>query len=228
MPSTVVHAAFALPLAAALLGDHCDRRALAALLLVVVLPEADSFLGPIMSGAHRTVGHNLVFPAVGALLLYYDTRVRGRSLVRDRLSDRWVAVAWVAIFVHVFAHVALDWTHLDGVNLLWPLRDEFFALDGEILLSTADGFVQTFVDVRLDPETGARSVDAGTTGSTETVHVNNPVEPRDPDTVTDEPVDRRFPIASSGWRLYLIGLGLFALVARRFQGSGAESRSGAE
>ncbi|PAU84141.1 hypothetical protein CK500_06830 [Halorubrum salipaludis] len=220
MPSTVVHAGFALLLAAALLGEYYDRRALAALLVVLVLPEVDSFLGPVMPGAHRTVGHNLVVPAVGALLLYYDTRVRDRSLVRDRLSGRWIAVAWVAIFVHVFAHVALDWTHLDGVNLLWPLRDQFLALEGEVLFSTADGFVQTFVDVRVDPETGARSVDAGTTGSTETVHVNNPVEPRDPDLVTDEPVDRRFPIANSGWRLYLIGLGLFALVARRVQGSG--------
>lgn len=218
MPSTVVHAGFALLLAAALLGDYYGRRALVALLVVLVLPEADSFLGPVMSGAHRTVGHNVVFPAVGALLLYYDTRVRDRSLVRDRLSDRWVAIAWVAVFAHVFAHVALDWTHLDGVNLFWPLQDQFLALDGEILLSTADGFVQTFVDVQIDPETGARSVDAGVTGSTETVHVNNPVEPRDPAIVTDEPVDRRFPIASSGWRLYLIGLGLFALVARRLQG----------
>ncbi|WP_144920003.1 metal-dependent hydrolase [Halorubrum salsamenti] len=223
MPSTVVHAGFALLLAAALLGDYYDRRALAVLLVVLVLPETDSFLGPVMPGAHRTVGHNLVFPAVGALLMYYDTRVRDRSLVRDRLSDRWVAVAWVAIFAHVFAHVAVDWTHLDGVNLLWPLRDQFLALDGEILLSTADGVVQTFVDVRTDPETGARSVDAGTTGSTETVHVNNPVQPRDPAEVTEEPVDRRFPIANSGWRLYLVGLGLFALAARRMQGSGAES-----
>ena len=223
MPSTVVHAGFALLLAAALLGDYYDRRALAALLVVLVLPEVDSFLGPVMPGAHRTVGHNLVVPAIGALCLYYDTRVRNRSLVRDRLSDRWVAVAWVAIFVHVSAHVALDCTHLDGVNLFWPLRDQFLALDGEILLSTADGFVQTFVDVRIDPETGARSVDAGATGSTETVHVNNPVEPRDPDVVTEEPVDRRFPVANGGWRLYLIGLGLFAVVARRVQESGPES-----
>lgn len=223
MPSTVVHAGFALLLAAALLRDHYDRRALAALLVVVVVPEVDSFLGPIMPGAHRTVGHNLVFPAVGALLLYYDTRIRDGSLVRDRLSERWVAIAWVAVFVHVFAHIALDWTHLDGVNLLWPLRDEFLALDGEILLSTADGFVQTFVDVRIDPETGARSVDAGTTGSTETVHVNNPIQPRDPADITEEPVDRRFPVANGGWRLYLIGLGIFALAARRIQGAGPES-----
>jgi membrane-bound metal-dependent hydrolase YbcI (DUF457 family) len=132
VPSTVVHAGFALLLAAALLGDHYDRRALAVLLVVLVLPEVDSFLGPIMAGAHRTVGHNLVFPAVGALLLYYDIRVRDRSVLRDRLSDRlsdrWIAVAWVAIFAHVFAHVALDWTHLDGVNAFWPLREDRVAM----------------------------------------------------------------------------------------------------
>lgn len=220
MVSTVVHAGFAVLLAAGLLDDRFDRRALALLLVVVVIPEADSFLGPFMSGAHRTVGHNLVFPAAAALLLYYDTRVRERSVVRDRLSARWVAVAWAALFAHVFAHVALDWVHLDGVNYLWPLRDQFLRLDGAVLFSTADGFVQTFVDLRIDPATGARTLDAGPTGTTETVHVNNPVEPRDPDEVTEEPVTRIFPVANAGWRLYLVVTGLFVLAARRVQSRG--------
>jgi len=223
MPSTVVHAGFALLLAAGLLGRHYDRRALAALLVIVVVPEVDSFLGPLMPGAHRTVGHTLVFPALAAGLLYYDTRIRDRSLVRSRLddferADRWIAVAWVALFAHAFAHVGLDWTHLDGVNVAWPLVDRFVHLDGEVVFSTAEGFTQTFVEVQVDPETGRRAVDAGVTGTTETVHVNNPVEPRDPDEVTEEPVDRRFPVANAGWRLYLIGLGLFTLAARRLQG----------
>lgn len=217
MVSTVVHAGFALLLAVGLLDDRFDRRALAVLLVVLVAPEADSFLGPIMPGAHRTVGHTLVIPAVAAALLYYDTRIRESSAVRARLSARWIAVAWAALFAHVFAHVGLDWIHLDGVNYLWPLRDQFLQLDGEILISTADGFVQTFVDLRLDPETGARTVDAGATGTTETVHVNNPVQPRDPDEAIEEPVERIFPIASAGWRLHLIGTALFALVARRLQ-----------
>ena len=225
MVSTVVHAGFALALAAGILGDYYDRRTLAVVLAVLVLPEVDSFLGPVMPGAHRTVGHNLVFPAAVAALLYYDTRLRRRSAICDLLADRfsersaerWIAVAWVGLFVHVFAHVALDWSHLDGVNALWPLRDRFYALNGEASISTVDGFAQTFVDVRLDPETGARRVDAGGGGTTDTVHVNNPVEPRDPREVTDEPVDRRFPVANAGWRLYLIGLGLFTLVARRLQ-----------
>lgn len=218
MVSTVVHAGAALLLAAGLLGDYYDRRALAVVLAVLVIPEADSFLGPFMPGAHRTVGHNFVFPAAAGVLLYYDTRVREHSALRERLAERWIVVAWVGLFVHAFAHLSLDWIHLDGVNVLWPVRDRFYALDGEIFLSTADGFVQTFVDVRIDPETGSRRVDPGGTGTTETVHVNNPVEPRDPAEVTDEPVDRRFPIANRGWRLYLIVVGLFTLVARRLQG----------
>ncbi|OYR43583.1 metal-dependent hydrolase [Halorubrum sp. Hd13] len=217
MVSTVVHAGFAVLLAAGLLDDRFDRRAIAVLLLVLVAPEVDSFLGPFMSGAHRTVGHTLVIPGVAALLLYYDTRVRETSLARDRLSARWVAVAWAALFAHVFAHVALDWVHLDGVNYLWPLRDRFLRLEGEILFSTADGFVQTFVDLRVDSETGARTVDAGTTGTTETVHINNPVQPRDPDEAIEEPVERIFPVANAGWRLYLVVTGLFALAARRLQ-----------
>ena len=225
MVSTVVHAAGARALAAGLLGTYYDRRALAVVLAIVLLPELDSFLGPVMPGAHRTVGHNLVFPAAIALLLSYDTRLRPTSLLHRRLTrwtsersaERWIAVAWVAIFVHVFAHVALDWVHLDGVNAFWPLRDRFYALSGEIVLSSTDGFTQTFVDVRVDPVTGSRQIDAGAGGTTATVHVSTPVEPRAPSEVTDEPVDRRFPVANAGWRLYLIGIGLFTLLARRLQ-----------
>ena len=218
MPSTVVHAGFALLLAAGLLKGAYDRPALAAVLLVVVLPEIDSFLGPVMPGAHRAVGHNFVLPAAAGLLLYYDTRLRETSLLRERVADRGVRIAWVALFAHFFAHVFLDWAHLEGVNALWPLHDEFFRLEGEILLSTADGFVQTFVDIELDPDTGERTVDAGSTGTTESVHVNNPVEPDSPENLADaEAIDRRFPIANRGWRLYLIAVGVFAVVARRFQ-----------
>lgn len=218
MPSTVVHAGFALLLAAGLLKGSYDRRALAVVLLIVVLPEVDSFLGPVMPGAHRTVGHNFVFPAAIGVLLYYDTRLRSTSALRERFDDRGVHIAWVCLFVHFFAHVFLDWAHLEGVNALWPLHDEFFRLEEKILLSTTDGFVQTFVDIELDPDTGERTVDAGGTGTTESVHVNNPVEPDSPENLVDvEAIDRRFPIANRGWRLYLIVVGVFAVVARRFQ-----------
>ncbi|WP_418282672.1 metal-dependent hydrolase [Halorubrum sp. DTA98] len=218
MVSTVVHAGFALLLAAGLLKGSYDRKALAVVLLVVVLPEVDTVLGPLMPGAHRTVGHSFVLPAAAGILLYYDTRLRDESLLRERFADRGVRVAWVALFVHVFAHVFLDWAHLDGVNALWPLHDRFFRLEGELLWSSTEGFVQTFVDVDLDPETGERTVDPGGGGTTETVHVNNPVQPGSPDDLADrEVIDRRFPIANRGWRLYLVLVGVFTVVARRLQ-----------
>lgn len=216
MVSTVAHAGFALLLAAGLLKGAYDRKALAIVLLVVMLPEIDTLLGPAMPGAHRTVGHNFVLPAAAGLLLYYDARLRETSLLRERFADRGVRIVWVVLFVHFFAHVFLDWAHMDGVNALWPLHDRFFRLEGELLWSSADGFVQTFVDIDFDPETGERVVDPGTGGTTGTVHVNNPVEPDSPDELV-ETVDRRFPIAARGWRLYLVLVGAFTVVARRFQ-----------
>ncbi|MFO7833382.1 MAG: metal-dependent hydrolase [Halohasta sp.] len=212
MPTSVVHAAVAVVLAVGLLGDHADRRALAVVLAAIVVPEVDSLLGFVMPGAHRTVLHTAVLPAVLAGLLYWDTR-RSESWLRERWGAYGVRVAWVALFAHTFAHIGLDWAHLDGINLLWPLVDQFIALDGELYISS-EGLVQTFVDVSADPETGRRAVDAGQGGTSANVHVSTPVQPSKEPT---GPVDRRFPIAVGGWQLYLLCTGLFVLLARRFQ-----------
>lgn len=229
MPSTLVHAAFALLLAAGLLKGAYDRNALAVVLVVMVLPEVDALLGPVMPGAHRTVGHNFVVPVALGILLYYDTRIRATSALRDRFADRGVRVAWVALFAHFFAHVFLDWAHLEGVNALWPLHDGFYRLEGELLVSTAEGVVQTFVDVELDPDTGQRRVDPGETGTTGTVHVNNPVEPGAPaDLAEQERIDRRFPVAERGWQFYLLFVGAFTVIARTLQGDPPQDRDDAD
>lgn len=216
MPSTIVHAGFALLLAVGLLKNTYDRKALAILLVIVVFPELDTVAGLWMPGAHRALLHNMTIPIAAAGLLYYDTQVREQSWLRARYDDWGVRVAWVALFVHVFAHMLLDYAHLDGINVFYPLYDRFFDLDGEIYLSTTDGIVQTFVDVSIDPLTGQRKLDPGAGGTTANTHVANPVEPSaDPD--PEEPIDRRFPITVHGWQLYLSLLGLFAVVARWFQ-----------
>ncbi len=224
MPSSVVHVAFAFLLAVGLLGRFYDRRALAVVLVVVLFPELDTALGWFMIGAHRTVLHNVVFPAVAAVALYWDS-TRDGSWIRGRWGDRGVRIAWVGLFVHTFAHVTLDWAHLEGINFLWPLHDQFFNLDGELALSTTDGFVQTFVDISRDPETGSGVIDAGQGGTRAETHVANPAQPSaDPD---PGPVDRRFPIAVRGWQLYLVCLGAFTLLAKWFQNprpSEAENR----
>lgn len=214
MPSTIVHAGFALLLAAGLLGSFYDRRALAIVLVVVVFPEVDTLAGWVMDGAHRTLLHNAVVTAVAGAVLLWDTR-REESWLRGRFGDYGVRVAWVCLFVHTFAHLALDWAHLDGVNMLWPLHDQFFRLEGELYLSTHEGLVQTFVEIAEDPETGTTALDVGGGDGRGATHVANPAQPTaDP---TPEPVDRRFPIAFHGWQLFLVVVGLFVVAARRLQ-----------
>ncbi|WP_299234397.1 metal-dependent hydrolase [Natronomonas sp.] len=214
MPSSVVHAALALVLGVGLLGRFYDRRALVVLLAVVVAPEVDTVFGLAFDGAHRTVLHNMVYGTVLAGVLYWETG-REESLIRGRWGARGVRIAWVGLFVHTFAHLALDWGHLEGINLLWPLYDRFFTLEGELFLSTSEGLVQTFVEITADPDTGTTVVDAGQGGTRAETHVDNPAQPSDePD---PGPVDRRFPIAVRGWQLYLVVTALGTLLAKRLQ-----------
>ncbi len=214
MPSSVVHVAFACMLAVGLLGRFYDRRALAIIVGIVLIPELDTALGWVMAGAHRTVLHNMVIPIVVGAVLYWET-TREDSKIRSRWGVRGVRIAWVGLFVHTFAHIMLDWAHLSGINFFWPLRDQFFNLDGELAVSTTEGLVQTFVQLSADPETGQSVVDAGQGGTRADTHVANPAQPSaDPE---PGPIDRRFPIAVRGWQLYLVVVGAFTLVAKRFQ-----------
>lgn len=218
MPSSVVHAAVAVVLAAGLLGRFYDRRALAVVLAVVVAPELDTFVGFVLDGAHRTVFHTGLTVALAAALVYWETN-REESVIRDRFGARGVRIAWVAVFVHATAHLAFDWTHLSGINIAWPLVDRFYALEGELYLSTTEGVVQTFVEIARDPKTGREVVDAGAGGTRAETHVSNPAQPSTgPEPEPDpEPVDRRFPIAVGGWQLYAVCAGLFVLAAKRLQ-----------
>ncbi|MFT4882849.1 MAG: inner membrane protein [Natronomonas sp.] len=219
MPSTVVQVGLAFLVGVGLLGRYYDRRAAVFLLIAVFLPDADTLVGLVMNGAHRTLLHNALVPAVGMGILYWETHFREVSWIRHRVGNYGTRLLWVGVFVHLFAHVFLDWTHLEGVNMLWPLRDQFFLLEGEAYYSTAEGFVQTFVEVFEDPDTGQQSVDVGGGGGRQETHVSNPAQPTD-EPSPDEPVDRRVPIAVQGWQLYLIVAGLFVTVAKQFQSPG--------
>lgn len=213
MPSSVVHAAIALLLAAGLLGRFYDRRAVVVVLVIVLFPELDTALGWVMAGAHRTVLHTMMLSVVAAPVLYWET-VREGSWLRGRWGARGVRIAWVGLFVHTFAHVALDWAHLSGINFFWPFVDRFYNLEGELYLSFSEGLVQTFIDISRDPETGVSVVDAGAGGTRAETHVSNPAQP---DADPEGPVDRRFPIAVRGWQLYFVLTGAFALLAKRLQ-----------
>jgi len=188
MPSSVVHLAFAGVVAAALLGTTFDRRALAVVLVAVAIPDLDSFI--LFSDAgHRTVLHNLWVAVVPATALFVDLRVREESFVRGRWGARGVRIAWVAVVCYLVAHLALD--AADGyVNLLWPLHDQFYTLDGSIELSNERGIVNTFSDG------GVPLLDARGTSSEQ--QITTGVDPGDGNT------ERVFPVIRAGWQLVVL------------------------
>lgn len=206
MPSTVVHCALAGLLAAGLLGEHFDARAVAVVIGATIIPDLDAFAGFFLPGGHRSVLHTLLFPLGVSVLLYYDTRIRDASFVRRRWRSRGVRVGWVSVAAIAFGAIGLDLVG-GGVNLFYPLYDQFYELSGKFVFSNNRGIVQTFVEFGGGGD-AAR-------GSTEQVHINSGVDP----TRGREPknVERVFPIAQSGWQLLLICTSLFVLAVRLWE-----------
>ncbi|GAB3328226.1 metal-dependent hydrolase [Haloplanus salinarum] len=200
MPSTVVHLAVGGLIAAALLGDEFDRRAVAAVLVATAVPDLDTFAGLVVQGGHRALLHTFVLPAVGGTVLAYDTRLRARSHLRGRLGARGVRVAWVALAALLCGGILPD-LMTNGVNAFYPLHDRFFTVDGELLLSNQRGVVQTFVDLSAEPER-----------TTENTHYWTGVDPSPG--AEPENVERIFPVVRSGFQLLVILLGAFTLAAR--------------
>jgi hypothetical protein len=207
VPSTVVHCALAGLLAAGLLGDAFDARAVAIVLAATIVPDLDAFAGFVIAGGHRSVLHTLLLPLGAAALLYVDTHLRDRSFVRGRWRARGVRVAWVSIAAVAFAAIGLDLV-AGGVNLLYPIHDQFYTLSGELLFSNNRGLVQTFVELGGGEAEAAR-------GSSEQYRIGSGVDP----TRGAEPenVERIFPVAQAGWQLLLIVTSTFVLGARLWE-----------
>jgi len=207
MPGTVVHLAFSGMLAAALLGSVFDRRSLLVVLGVTAVPDLDAFLALVTDVGHRALLHNFVIPAVLALLLWIDTTVRPRSLIGGRWGARGVRIAWVSVLAYAVSSVGLDLVN-GVVNPLWPLHDQFYTLDGKLVLSDQRGIVQTFVDVGGEESV----VGAEGRGSTEEVTLSTGVNP-DPGGEERNP-ERIFPVVRAGWELLLLVVGTAVTAAR--------------
>lgn len=215
MPSTLVHVAFGGMIAAALLGSVFDRRALLIVLAVTALPDLDSFIALFFVAGHRTVLHTFLLPLLASAVLYADTRLRDRSLLRARWGPREIRLAWVSIVAVTFAGIGLDFVD-HGVNPLWPLHDQFYVLDGRFELSDQRGIVQSYVDLSPETEqTGPQS-----RGSSQEVNISTGVDPNpggegggpDPDTVEDP--ERMFPVVRHGWQLAILVSGTVVTGAR--------------
>jgi len=214
MPSTLVHVALAGLFGAALLGRRFDARALAVLVGVVAFLDLDAFVGLLVRGAHRAAFHTLVIPAAGALLLAADERTAGR--LRERYGARGVSLAWTATFVYVAAGIAPDF-FFNGVNLFYPLHDQFYVLNGSLELSSQRGLVQTFVD--LSPPGDGGSGESGgsdasvAVGSTQEVHYSTGVDPAS-DAGGEASVDRVFPLVTNGTQAMLVLTSVAVVSAR--------------
>lgn len=195
MPSLVVHLALAGLLAAGLLGRAFGLRSLLVVIGAVVFADTDVFVGYVLQGGHRSAFHTLLLPLAVGGLVYYDLRVRESSWLRDRFGDTAPRVAGVTLVAYVFAAIGLDFV-TGGANVLYPLVDQFYYLNGRFVLSNQRGVVQTFVT--LDHW----HISAHAVGSTETVHMGSGFDP----SAGREPrnVERIFPVVGSGWQLLLL------------------------
>jgi len=150
VPSTLVHVAVGGLVGAALLGDRFTPRAIAVVLVAAAIPDLDSFLAPVIAGAHRSALHTLVVPALLGFAVYADAR-REDSWLRARWGSDGAYVAGVAVAALLAGGILPDMV-TNGVNALWPVHDQFYTVDGELKLSTTEGVVQTFVDLSPTPE----------------------------------------------------------------------------
>ena len=207
MPSTLVHVAIGGLVAVALLRDEFGWWSLGAVLVFAALPDLDTFVGLVLPGAHRSLFHSALFPLVLGGLLWADLR-RSNSILLDRFGAAARRVGAVGILALVFGGIAPDLV-TNGVNLLYPLQDNFVKVSGELLLSNQRGVVQTFVDLSA-PDGGGSVV-----GSTQTVHYSTGVDPSPG--AEPENVERIFPVLGSGMELLVVALSATLNGARLFQ-----------
>lgn len=209
MPSTLVHVAIGGLVAVALLRDEFGWWSLGAVLAFAALPDLDTFVGLVLPGAHRSLFHTALLPAGLAGLLWAE-RKQEHSILRERFGETAPRVAGVGVLALVFGGIAPDLV-TNGVNLLYPLQDNFVKVSGEVLLSNQRGVVQTFVDLS-QPDGGGTVV-----GSTQNVHYSTGVDPS-PGTEPEQ-VERVFPVLSSGMELLLVGMSATLIGARFLEGN---------
>ena len=207
MPSTVVHVAFGLLCAAAVLGTRFDRRAAMIVALAVTVPDLDVVASLVVPATHRAMLHTVFVPGVLAFVLWHGTRSNG--WLSDRLAAGDAERLWAGLFAYVAAGIGLDLFTGLGVNLLYPVVDQFVAIDGDVGYASGEGLFQSFIE-RSEPaaDGGGSAVDVGQRGSTETVHVGSGV---DPSRGAEQPgTERVFPAVFRGWHVTLVLAGTVA------------------
>lgn len=207
MAPTLVNVAVGVLVGLALLGVAFDRRSILLVAVVAAAPDLDAVLSLVVHGATNAAFHTLLWPAVAFVALYWDTCYRESSWLSERWGWYGVRVAWVALAVYVVAGIGVDLFRPDGVNLLYPLHDRFYAVVGRFRLSTHEGLILTFV------ERGEGLLWLTSPGTTADHHVESWINPT-PGTGLETGVERRLTLVESGWQLVVVTAAAAALAAR--------------
>jgi len=220
MAPSLVSAAFGALLAAALLGAAFDRRSVGVVVASAVLPDLDAVASLAVPGATNALLHAVWLPLAAGVALYWDTRIADASRLRARAGRRGVRVAWVALAAFLVAGVGPDLFGGEGVNLLYPLHDAYYLVDGGLLFSTEDGVVQTFVTFGA----GGRGIlPLETLGTTESYAIASFANP-DGRPGLSLGADRELDLVRTGWQLVVVASAV-ALLAVRFRREGRASRT---
>lgn len=209
MPSTLVAAALAGLLAAALLEDHFDARAVAVIVAAGAAPDLDAVAALAMEGLHNALLHNVFVPGVAAAVVLWDTRHRESSWLRERYGARGVRVVWVAVAAYVVPGILLDLLNVESAAPLWPVHDRFYAVVGKFEVTTHEGVVFTFLQPDLGPGPLFPHARRGTVAGGYVVpSFLNPAEG------PDEGVARVFLAVQSGWELLVVLTSVTVLAVR--------------
>ena len=212
MAPSLVNAAFGALLAAALLGAAFDRRSVAVVVAIAVLPDLDAVASLAVPGATNALLHAVWLPLAAGVALYWDTRIGDDSRLRKRAGRRGVRVAWVALAAFLVAGIGPDLFGGEGVNLLYPLHDAYYLVDGGLLFSTEDGVVQTFVTFGAG---GPGVLPLETLGTTESYAIASFANP-DGRPGLSLGADRELDLVRTGWQLVVVASAV-ALLAVRFR-----------
>ncbi len=202
MPPTLVNVAVGVLIGVALLGAAFDRRSVVLVAVAAALSDFDAVLGLLGVGAANATLHTLFVPIGGAALLYYDTERRKRSWLRERYGWYGVRVAWVTLAGYAVAGIGLDAFSTEGVALLYPLSDRYYAVIGGFLLSTQEGIIQTYVTF------GNGWIELSTPGTVETHHIDTWIDPAGE--------ERRLRIVESGWQAIVVATAIASVPAKYF------------
>jgi len=210
MAPTVVAAAVGALLAAALLGAAFDRRAVAVVVAAAVAPDLDAFASLLLPGATNALFHALWLPLFAAGAVYWDTVVADASRLRARFGWRGARVAWVALAAVLVAGIGTDLFGSEGVNLLYPVHDAYYRIDGRLVFSTREEIVQTFVVLGAKGPGILPLETVGTTASHAIPTFANP----DGRPGLALGADRELSLVRSGWQLVVVAAAVATLAVR--------------